>query len=720
MNNLLIRGQASSFQISSTDQYISDQLSKPWKIPQYLTEKLPNYIILKLKPTKTDTEQYQNINKWSNSSNENTNCENRRDCLIFKENNDLCIDTDQDSKTDNMLSFLITLWTTSPFLVNPGMISFFNNLPHCSKIVLVRILTKGDYRPLFETSSEMLSSITDSNHRRSNSLQTMFENYQIYNQYSAEIKWVLYKIYKLPLSVIANLPMKNRDKLEHIITKYNGHNYQILAEEIGMYILPNQENPTGYFLSNFVSYREVVNRPQPIDQTPGTDHFKFDRKKGITLEILSQFRDLDIFEILGFFVPYTSRNSLLKNIVKIISHPGFFVPLHRKPTNSKTTLLTQTDSPIFMIGYGTIDKYRMYELEELNHAFRFMSLNESDEESSEEMENSEEIENSEEMENSEEIENTEEIENSEEISISSDYPRSGLLLPISSISVSGRLGSLSGFGNQFRNNSSPRIIPVLNASRSPAITFTEYNQSPILDPVIFPIFSRPEDPEDEFSKLEIEDLSLLLSCFFGLQRFESKENGFIEEILSKIKMGNEIKARMEMIDEEKMIKFRKMSSLEKKMVRKWLLIIFETGMYMRKWVGPGHPYPVLERDTYTNIYGPSDELFSNSGRNNDPIHEQRSLISILALKDLEENMPIKTKNLLYSLIGCNLIRGRVYRDKMDLGTRLKIVTTKGHKTTDACIRLSSTILVGSGYIYICKIFHQKIQGFDPNLIDQIA
>lgn len=719
MNNLLnrVRGESSQgYNDSRTDQYISEQLNKPWKTPSYLSEKLPNFILSKLKSTEINIKQFQNLNKWSSTTNINSNSKNypvSRSYTTIGENSH-CPGQflDRDLKTDNMISSLIVIWTMKPFVVDSQMIASYNNLPHCSKIVLVRMLTNGDYRPLFETGSEMLSTITDPDYHRSNSLQTMFDNYQVYNMYSREIKWVLSKIYKLPLSVIANLPAQKRDKLENIIIKYNDRNFQVLAEEIGMYILPKQENPVKYFLSNFVSYREVVNRPQQIERDIGKD---------VSLENLSRLGDLEIFKFLGIFVPYSSRENLLKNAIGIINNPGFLVPLFRKPTNSKTTLLTPTDSSIFMIGYGTIDKYRMYELEELNHAFRFMSLNQQDEEFNTGQGNSGEEGNSIGLGNSGERGILGEQGNLGERSTSSDYLRSGLL-PISSISVSGRSGSLNGFGNRYRRSTSEsdRIIPIFNMNRSPAIHFTRYHRSWISNPVIFPIFSRPEDPEDEFSKLEMENLSLLLSCFFGLSRFKSKENSFIGEILSKIKMGNEIKARIEMIDEEKMTKFRKLPSLEKKMVRKWLLTIFETGMYMRKWGGTGHPYPVLERDTYTNISDPSDELFLNSEGKNDPIHEQRSLISILALKDLEEHMPNDLKNLLYSLVGCNLIRGRVYRDKMDLGTRLKIITTKGHQTTDACIRLSSTILVGSGYVYICKIFHHKIQGFDPNLIDQIA
>nr|QBK90832.1 MAG: hypothetical protein LCPAC201_01330 [Pithovirus LCPAC201] len=688
MNNRLNWERPSSFQTPSIDQCISLQLSKPWKIPSYISSKLPNHIISKL--GQIDTHQYQNLKKWLNPVNipNILGCEGQN---YGDENEKLII--------------LVSFFTLNPFSNRPEAIALYNTLSHFSKIILVRMITGGDYRSLFETSSGMLQSITCHDYLYPDSLQNMSRKYQVYNQHSTEVKWVLSEIYGLPLTVIANLSDRKRDKLENIILKYNGVNYLDLAKEIGMHILPNQDNPTKYFILNFTSYRKVINRPHPILQSPVTISSKLralgefrraaNQSPANLLKYLSQSTDLEIFQYVGFFVPYASRKSLLKNVMEIIDRPKFFIPFQRNPVNLNTTLLTPINDPIFMVGYGTNRKYRMYELEELNHAFRFMSFNED--------ENEDENEDVDEDED-EETEIAEDVE-----ALASGRLRSGLL-PISSINVSGRLGSPN------------RIIPVFGLSRFPAIDFTEYHQNP----VVFPIFSRPENPQDEFTKQEIEGLSSLLSCFFDLSSLKPTDNGFIEEILSKIKMGNEIKAGLEMIDEEKMIKFRKLPVSEKKIIRKWLITLFETGMYMRKWVGPGHPYPILERDTYTNTQGSNLEngqlshginLFSGSS---DPIHEQRSLSSILALKEIEEAISPDLINLLYSLTGCNLIRGRVYRDRMDLGTRLKIITTMGNKTTDACIRLSSTILVGSGYIYICKIFHQKIQGFDPNLIDQIA
>ena len=676
MSNLLDRRQSSSFQTNSIDQYISVQLTKKWEIPSYILRKLPNFVKYDLWVKATKNKQYENLNQEFDHSDTSNNIANSKNipsnCKGFN------FEKDKD-----ILSFLILVWSLYPYSDYPEVITLYKTLSHYSKIILVRTLTGGDYRSLFRTGPEMLKFITIGDYLYPDSLQNMFNKYRVYNQYSAEIKWVLSKIYELPLTVIANLPDQKRDKLENIIIKYDGSNHLALAKEIGMYILPNQDNPVKYFLLNFASYRKVVNRPRQICQP----HVTHQPKTG-----LLESTDLEIFRQVEFFVSYTSRKSLLENVIKIVDHPGFFVPFRRNPINLSTTLLTPIDNPIFMVGYGTPQKYRMYELEELNHAFRFMSFNNLEEE----------------IETEEGVEIEEEIEEEVEVEIlTTGRLRSGLL-PISSVSVSGRLGSLG------------RIIPIFGLGQSPIINFTEHDQnSSSSNPVIFPIFSRPENPEDEFSKLEIGNLSSLLSCFFGLPHFKPKENNFIEEILSKIKMGQEIKAGLEMIDEEKMIRFRKLSVSEKKMVRKWLLILFEMGMYMRRWVGPGHPYPVLERDTLpVMIPSPANMLFSIT--ENDPIHEQRSLSSILALKELEEQISPDLKNLLHSLIGCNLIKGRVYRDKMDLGTRLKIITTMGNKTTDACIRLSSTILVGSRYIYICKIFHQKIEGFDTNLIDQIA
>lgn len=666
----------------------------------------------------------------------------------------------------SVLLYLIIIMTVNPNSVNRSLAKLYDSLSYGSHILLARTIKGGDYRPFFETSQDIFKSLIDPEFIHLGSADSMFKRYRRYSQLPIKIKQILYQLYQLPLTVIANLPSKKRDKLERVIIQYDGTNHRALATYIGMHILPNIENPIDYFFANFLSYREVANRPKqlrpPDPNIPTTYHPLY----------LSQFGDLEIFYYMGIFVPYSSRKELLKNVVDKLFNIGFFVPIKRTPTNHQTTLLTPISDNTLMIAYGTIQKYRIYELEELNHAFRFMSLEgtspqepqsvsdqssrsmtetnsrERGQESISTMINDEDLgEDSEEI-NFSNRDLSSRIDDQSEVTrivmISYQIPNERLTNGLSSLSssiISGQIYPLRRIvriipvfsPDQPNRDDLPNLIgPVglgllirgLSEFRDGISELTNQLVRPTIDiegpsddnPAIIPIFSKPEIPNDEFKEQETENLSSLLSSFFMVAGVPHRENVLIEDIMSKVKIGNEVKERLRIMDDQKMASLRKLKSTDLEKVERWLLILFNTGMYMRRWPGPGHPYPILERDTRHKGSGNENSLPGS----NDPIHEQRTIRSILVLKELEETMSTDLNRLLYSLAGFNLIRGRIYQDRVTLGSRINIVTTMGDTTDDACIRLSSTIFIGSGYIYTCKIFHRKIPNFNPKLIDEIS
>ena len=366
--------------------------------------------------------------------------------------------------------------------------------------------------------------------------------------------------------------------------------------------------------------------------------------------------------------------------------------------NSETTLLTPINEISLKIGYGTINNYRIYEVEELNHAFRFVSFDEPTE------------------------------------SISSQANESQI--PVGPL----------------EDNIINQIIPLFDwqePNRS-------YYQPPVNKPnqsnrLILPIFSRPEDPEDEFSQDELKELySIMNDCISGLTplicppltglseetpqitigNFLTHEKENINDILSKIMIGSEINQEFEAMDDHKINQLRKLSLSEKKSVKTWFLLLFEIGMYMRRWKGSGYSYPILQGETLLKAAEADETAKATNNEfenevlpgSNDPIHEQKTIRSILALKELETNMSSESICLLESLIGYNLIQGKIYKDKdgFNLRTRIETVLTKGGQTTDACIRLSSTIFIGTAYIYLYKIFNYVIPEFNPNLIEQVT
>jgi hypothetical protein len=338
----------------------------------------------------------------------------------------------------------------------------------------------------------------------------------------------------------------------------------------------------------------------------------------------------------------------------------FFLPIDKSSINQQTTLLTKVDDEILAIGYGTPEIYRIYELEELDHSFRFVKFNNPE---------------------------------MDDPIASITYNRftSGLS-PISSISYSGRLFHFPELGANCQTQTKEKSF------------------------IKFPIFSRPEEPNSEFLDHEIDSLFILLSNLPPEINISTENLGFIDSILSKIKLGRQGKNKLKVINQQILLKFNRFNHSELKRAKKWLILLFQTGMYIRKWSGSGNQYPILEKETFLEPNGIQNPLPGSK----DPIHQQRTLLSILAIRELEEKMSDQTINILRSLTGYNLVRGRIFRDSISLGERIKTIFLPQNIGHQACIRVTSTILIGSGYVYLSQIFDHKISGFDPILIDKIS
>lgn len=129
-----------------------------------------------------------------------------------------------------------------------------------------------------------------------------------------------------------------------------------------------------YVLENIVSYASVVTRK--ITEFIPLEVLVFSIYRKNTDDInkyLSQLKDTEIFANIGVYVPYTSRNELIINIINCINNHTFMSPTIRQINRCHNTMTITgteiTDTSIFMICYGIATKYQMYELGELINSF---------------------------------------------------------------------------------------------------------------------------------------------------------------------------------------------------------------------------------------------------------------------------------------------------------------------------------------------------------------
>ena len=138
---------------------------------------------------------------------------------------------------------------------------------------------------------------------------------------------------------------------------------------------------------------------------------------------------------------------------------------------------------------------------------------------------------------------------------------------------------------------------------------------------------------------------------------------------------------------------------EKKDIIDILTYIFYTGWIMRKWDGPGHPFP------YT----------ADQAQGADPDNEVSRRFGHI-YETLDKND--KIKNFIYELNECNYdYNGKYFEGSSTIMYLLHMVRDPVTKRRAACIRLSSKPLIITTFHYLAKLFDVIIPNFDIKAIE---
>jgi hypothetical protein len=372
-----------------------------------------------------------------------------------------------------------------------------------------------------------------------------------------------------------------------------------LIESLGIIIPPHyaKKDRKKYLEDNIALYKDVWTRTNfSLVDLNVLMYCESDYIKGY----LNRLTDQEIFNYVGFYVPYVDRTSLIHNMTQCFTEKRFIIPIKdlNHSLNKETIMGNSISDPdVFKICYGTPLSYYTYEMDDFIGSFYLDKK-------------------------------TQEME-----------------------------------------------------------------------------FRMPNNINALFKLQEIEWLRQLLEaykCNKSSKGYPSKEqltelNRLIVQCMAKREEKNNA-------DRVLMRKYNGFTIREKNLIQDFLLKIFFTGMYMRKWKGPPHPYPLKEEDTGRDTEKEMVDL--PDAAVTDAIHEVQIVLAKM-------NKRIKAY--------CMGIRTCEYKQEGDIIKRCDLFGELWHRvvTYDFCIRTASSMFVGTAYHYTRILCNAIIPGVYVSEIDRI-
>jgi hypothetical protein len=193
------------------------------------------------------------------------------------------------------------------------------------------------------------------------------------------------------------------------------------------------------------------------------------------------------------------------------------------------------------------------------------------------------------------------------------------------------------------------------------------------------IARHPEDPRKYFTKAELMELLTLLkqgeSCDEGKAELYQAIEDVITNGLDMSSAQDRTKAVIALMDQK-----------NKDIMRQAFHLMFCAGLYMRRWKGPGHTFPLLEEQT--NKGPPPDKQVGES------------VISMLELRDKLQPEEIQFFN---ELITINIKAGRLVAQEESIKRMVE-----GVLSGKECIRMASTVYMGTACYYASSMFNETL------------
>lgn len=192
------------------------------------------------------------------------------------------------------------------------------------------------------------------------------------------------------------------------------------------------------------------------------------------------------------------------------------------------------------------------------------------------------------------------------------------------------------------------------------------------------LFRRPENTKLTFTSSQVMQLRYMLK---------------VEELVKMIDHGLYLERSYTDQDAGLVKAFRDCKG--QSLIRTYLITLFQAGMYMRRWEGPGCPYPITDASTYKMV-GP----------------EQRSSEALASLYEIKEKLG--GEHPAFTVVEYDT-KGRSIRSSTPLNA---VLTNIANFTL--CIRIGSSYLIWTSVFYLDLLFHETIPGFpDPSKLVKI-
>lgn len=204
-------------------------------------------------------------------------------------------------------------------------------------------------------------------------------------------------------------------------------------------------------------------------------------------------------------------------------------------------------------------------------------------------------------------------------------------------------------------------------------------------------FRHPENINYRFSINDIEELKRLLSCFSPTNEILNLINCIDDGLINaKEKIGHDSIALGEL---------KTFDKTTCDLIRQFLRQIFYTGMYMRRWQGPGYPYPLEAKTTEIKI-DPDTKVTEQLG---------------IGVEILKQMGPI-AKKFCFNLKICE------YDQQGNIDHSLRTFNREWNAVIEGsqCIRMASSKFVGTGYHYLRSLFKEIIPNVNVKTVDRIT
>jgi hypothetical protein len=201
------------------------------------------------------------------------------------------------------------------------------------------------------------------------------------------------------------------------------------------------------------------------------------------------------------------------------------------------------------------------------------------------------------------------------------------------------------------------------------------------------LFRKPNQHMFVFSNYEIKTLLNLLKSF---QKFYHITIPDADELIEKMEQGLEMNKLIVDTDKRLLQSFNMFNHKEKAMIKQFLYKVFECGMYMRRWKGPGNDFPFFEFETRNSTVDPLDKSAI-------ALAELDQIMSAIKPSVLQFCLALQTLNVFQSMTERTM---ETFKDIFDKTVREL-----------SCIRVNSTIFVGTTYYYYNLFWNENIPNF---------